>query len=122
MNDENLEQHLRNLPAPPLPEAWRAEILSVAEREAKKASRPVWPAIFLYLRSLYARNPLTAGALTALWLLIFLFKTGTPVDPDSQKMLLVKVDPNRPIYIVSLSDQIRLVDMIEYPPDQRQIP
>lgn len=86
MNDEILEQHLRKLSAPELPETWRAEILSTALREARAhtPTRKVWPPVLVTLRNLFARNPVTASALTALWLLIFLFKASTPVDPSER--------------------------------------
>jgi hypothetical protein len=126
MNDDILEQHLRKLPAPSLPEAWRAEILSTARREARPRapSRPIWPPLLVALRNLFARNPITASALTALWLLIFLFKAGTPVDP-SEKELLAHFDPDRPVYLVSLQDEIQLAQLWQDQPEQsrlRQIP
>lgn len=122
MNDEYLEQHLRDLPAPELPETWRTEILSAALREARAASRmrQVWPALLVYLRSLYLRNPITASAMTALWILIFLFKASTPVDP-SEKMLLAHFDPNRPIYLVSIREEILLAEVAQDEPEQRYI-
>jgi hypothetical protein len=121
MNDEILEQHLRKLPAPELPETWREEILSTALREASAGatSRRVWPPLLVAVR-----NPYTASALTALWMLIFLFKAGTPVDP-SEKMLMARFDPNRPVYLVSLQDEIRLAELWQDQPEQnelRQIP
>lgn len=123
MNDETLEQHLRKLPAPSLPEAWRAEILTAAIRESRPPapSRQIWPPLLVTLRSLFARNPVTAGVLTALWMLIFLLKAGTPVDP-SEKELLAHFDPNRPVYLVSLQDEIQLVQLCLDESDQRQIP
>ena len=123
MNDETLEQKLKELPAPELPEAWRAEILSVALREARLAapSRQVWPPLLMVLRNLLARNPWTASALTALWVLIFLFKASTPVDP-TEKELMAKFDPNQPIYIVSLRDEIMLAELLHDQPEQRQAP
>jgi hypothetical protein len=123
MNDEKLEQHLRNLPTPELPDVWRAEILAVALREASPAERThsAWPPLLIFLRNLFARNPITAGALTALWLLIFLFKAGTPVDP-AEKNLIAHYDPNRPIYFVSLREEILLVQLLQDQPDQRRVP
>src|ERR1700692_2248318 len=117
MNDDMLEQYLRKLPAPELPEAWRAAILSAALREAQSSSqkRTVWPPLLVVVRNLFARNPWTASALTALWMLIFLFKAGTPVDP-SEKELIAHFDPNRPIYLVSLQDEIRLAELWQEPP------
>lgn len=120
MNDEQLEQHLRELPAPELPAAWRAEILAAA----RPARREAWPPLFVLLRNLFARHPLTAGALTVLWLLIFLLKVATPVDP-SEKAFLAHYDPNRPVYIVSLQEEMRIAELWRDPPDQnqpRQIP
>ena len=121
MNDENLEQHLRKLPAPELPATWRGEILSTALREARvpAPTRQVWPPILITLRNLFARNPFTTGALTALWLLIFLFKTSTPVDP-SEKEMIAHFDPNRPVYLVSLQDEIQLAELLQQEPEQRQ--
>ena len=112
MTDEKLEQHLRDLPVPALPETWRAEILAQARRAARSSSqkRPVWPPLLVYLRNLCVRNPITAGAMAALWMLIFAFKTGTPVDPD-ERMLLAHFDPNRPIYLASISNE-RLLDRL----------
>ena len=124
MNDENLEQHLRNLPAPELPEEWRAEILSRAKREARASQpRQVWPTLLINLRNLYLRNPITATAMTSLWMLIFLFKFSTPVDL-TDKTLLAHIDPNRPIYLVSLRDEIRLAELLQDQgqEERRQIP
>jgi len=122
MNDEKLEQLLRELPAPELPAAWRAEILSNARRAARASvpTRQVWPMILVYLRNLCLRNPVTAGAMTALWIVIFLFKATTPVDPQ-EKMLLAHFDPNRPIYLVSISDQILLAQIALDQSDQRPL-
>jgi len=128
MNDEKIEQHLRGLFAPELPESWRAEILSAAVSKASRQeqSRQIWPAILVYLRGMFSRNPITAGALTTLWLLIFLFKAGTPSESASERMLLAKVDPNRPVYFVSIQEEIRLTELWQEPPEQayapRQIP
>ena len=123
MNDENLEQHLRNLPAPELPEAWRGPILSKALREARVSSksRENWPALFLYLRHLFRQNPITTGALATLWMLILLLRAGTPVD-SSSRLPLARMDPNRPIHLVSLSEQIRLAEFLQDEPEQKQIP
>jgi hypothetical protein len=123
MNDETIEQHLRQFPAPELPGAWRAEILSTALREARAPapSRQVWPTLLVTLRNLFARNPWTAGVLTALWMLIFLFKAGTPVDP-SEKELLAHFDPNRSVYLVSLRDQIELARLLQDPSEPRPAP
>jgi hypothetical protein len=122
MNDDTLEQHLKRLPAPELPSTWRAEILSTALREAQGpvTSRHFWPPMLVVLRNLFARNPFTATALSALWLLIFLFKATTPVDP-SGKELIAHFDPNRPVYLVSLQDEIQLAQLLEDQPEQRQI-
>lgn len=122
MNDEKLEQLLRDLPAPELPATWRAEILSKARREARASSpeRQVWPAVLVYLRSLCLRNPVTATAMTAIWILIFFLKASTPVDPQ-EKMLLAHIDPNRPVYFVSISDQILIAQMEMDQPEQRPL-
>lgn len=121
MNDDILEQHLRNLPAPEIPAIWRTKILSTALREARAPapSRQVWPPLLVVLRNLFARNPLTATALAALWTLIFLLKASTPVDP-SEKELLAHFDPNRPVYLVSLQDEIRLAELWQDQPEQSQ--
>lgn len=123
MNDDLLEQHLRRIPAPELPETWREEILSTAWREAREtvSARPVWPPLLVALRNLFARNPWTASALTTLWMLIFLFKLSTPVDP-SEKMLIAHFDPKRPVYFVSLREEIELAQLWQDQPEQRQIP
>lgn len=123
MNDEILEQHLRKLPAAELPETWQSEILSIALREAcaHTPMRKIWPPLLVTLRNLFARNPITTSALTALWLLIFLFKAGTPVDP-SEKELIAHFDPNRPVYLVSLQDEIQLARLLQDQPEQRQNP
>ena len=123
MNDEILEQHLRKLPAPQLPETWRAEILSTALREARLSTpiRQIWPPLLVTLRNLFARNPITASALTTLWLLIFLFKASTPVDP-SERELIAHFDLNRPVYLVSLQDEIQLARLLQDQPEQSQNP
>ena len=123
MNDENLERHLRELPAPELPAAWRAEILARACREARTTRlRAAWPPLLLWLRQMFAHNPITSSALATLWILILLFKTTTPSDPAAERMLLAHVDPSRPIYIVSLADQIRLAELLQDPPPRPPIP
>jgi hypothetical protein len=125
MNDETLEQKLRELPAPELPGTGCAEILSKALREARVASqqRQTWPTLLVYLQSFFQRNPLTTSAMTALWVLIFVFRISTPVDPQ-EKMFLAHFDPNRPVHLVSISNQILLVQLLREEPEheQRQIP
>jgi len=126
MNDDDIEKLLREISAPELPTTWRGEIVSNALREARvsTSSRQVWPPLFLALRNLFARNPVTASALTALWLLIFLLKAGTPVDP-SDRELIAHYDPNRPVYFVSLQDEIRLAELWQdqpEPSESRPIP
>jgi hypothetical protein len=123
MNDEKLEQHLRELPAPELPESWRAEILANAVRSTRRVDpkRQAWPAILLYLRNLWVRNPITASALAMLWILIFTFKATTPIDPQ-EKMLLAHFDPKRPVHIVSISDQILLAQLAMDQSDSRSFP
>jgi hypothetical protein len=121
MNDEQLENHLRQLPAPELPAAWRAYIVANALREALPEVRQPWPPLLLVLRILFARNPFTAGALTALWLLIFLFKTTTPVDP-AEKAMIARFDPNTPVHLVSLNDEIRLAELLQEPPAPSRLP
>ena len=86
MNDDEIEQHLRELPGPPLPEAWRKSILAAARGEPVRA-RETWPAILFYLRHLFARDPITAGGLAALWLLILVLKGGTPGEQDADRLL-----------------------------------
>jgi hypothetical protein len=123
MNDDQFEQHLRDLPGPALPEAWRASILAAARREAPTPAgeRDNWPVLLVYLRHLCARNPFTTGALATLWLLILVFKSSTPVDP-SEKDLMAHFDPNRPIRFISLQDEIELAQLWQDQPEQRQIP
>jgi len=125
MNDELLEQKLRELPEPELPGTWRSEILSKALREARLSSqkRQAWPALLVYLQNLSRRNPITMSAMTALWLLIFVFRISTPVDPQ-EKMILAHFDPNRPVHFVSISDKILLAQLLREEPEheQRQIP
>ena len=123
MNDEILEQKMRELPAPELPEKWRAEILSKALREARLSSqyRQAWPTLLGYLQNLFCRNPITMSALASLWMLILIFKASTPVDPQ-EKILLAHFDPNRPIHFVLTSNQILLVQLLREEPEQRQIP
>jgi len=89
MNDDAIEQHLRELPAPALPEAWRKSILAASRREIapSERARATWPAIFVYLRHLFVRNPITAGGLAAIWLLILVLKSGTPAEPMSDRLL-----------------------------------
>ena len=122
MNDEILEQKLRELPAPELPEAWRTEILSQARREARASSRNdrTWPTLLVYLRHLWMRNPITTSAMAALWILILVFKAGTPVDP-AEKIMLAHLDPNRPVYLVSIRDEILLAQLELDLPEQGQI-
>ena len=122
MNDEILERKLRELPAPELPDKWRTEILSAALQEADSASqlRKVYPPLLVRFQNIFARHPWTASAMTALWMLIFLFKASTPVDP-SESTLVAHFDPNRPIYIVSLRDELRLAQLWEDQPEQSQV-
>lgn len=126
MNDEILEQKLRELPAPALPGTWRAEILSNARREARDSEQKpqVWPSLLVYLRNLFLRNPISVSALATLWMLIFVFKASTPVDLN-EKMMLAHYDPNRPVYLVSISDEILLAQLEQgesEPKQLRQIP
>jgi len=121
MNDETLEQKLRELPAPELPGKWRAEILAEARSEARSQKREVWPTGLVYLRSLWVRNPVTASAMAALWMLIFAFKASTPVDPD-ERMLMAHFDPSRPVYLVSISDEIRLDRLLQEQDEPEQWP
>ena len=124
MNDPEIERLLRELPAPELPAAWRAEILATARREARveKASTREWPPILLGLRSLLARNPISASALAILWLLIFLFHATTPVDPLEQQ-ILAHVDLTKPVHLLTMADEIRLVEIAEQTPARpRPIP
>ena len=119
MNDAEIERLLRELPA-----AWRAEILAVARREAR-VQKPVareWPPILLWLGQRLARNPISASAFAALWLLIFLFHATTPVDPQEQQ-ILAHLDTTKPVYLLTMADEIRLVEIAEQTPARpRPIP
>lgn len=123
MNDELLEQKLRELPVPELPESWRGEILSAARREARSKNRDVWPSLLVLLRHLCLRNPVTSGAMATLWLLIFLLKSATPVDPVHPE-LLVHFDPDRPVHLFSIADEKLLAQLEQDQPEpqRRQIP
>lgn len=123
MNDHEIEQKLRELPAPALPESWRKSILATARRGAAPSQRAqeTWPAVLVYLRHLLIRNPVTAGALTALWLLILVFKTATPGDPDAER-LMAQIDPHQPVRLVSLAAEIRLAESWQNEPERAQIP
>jgi hypothetical protein len=120
MTDDELEHLLRGLPSPELPGKWREEILANASREGR-ASRRAWPPLLVSLQNLCARNPFTAGALTALWILIFLLKANTPVDLE-EKAMMAQFDPIRPVYLVSLADEVRLAELLQEPPPNRQLP
>jgi hypothetical protein len=123
MNDEALEQQLRTLTAPELPEAWQAEILAHALREAQMnvvRRRPNTLPLFVLLRTVFARNPFSTSALTVLWLLILLFKTSTPIDP-TEKEFMAHFEPNRSVYLVSLQDEIRLTEVLQDVQEQRRV-
>jgi hypothetical protein len=123
MNDDELEQQLRELPAPALPESWREAIVATARREvpARPRERETWPAVLIYLRHVFARNPVTTGALTALWLLILVLKTATPADPAADR-LMAQIDPREPIHIVSLAEEIRLAESWQDEPERTPMP
>jgi len=124
MNDDEIERLLCELPAPELPEAWGAEILATARREGRSqpASRAVWPPLLLWARNIVARNPVTSGVLATLWLLIFLFRCNTPVDP-AQKEILAHLDASQPIYFLTVADEIQLVESVQDQPSPlKQIP
>jgi hypothetical protein len=114
MNDDEIERLLREMPAPELPAAWRAEILAVARRE--------WSPILLWLRNALARNPISASALAAMWALIFLFRVTTPVDLQERE-ILAHADTTKPVHLLTISDEIRLVEIAEETPARpRPIP
>jgi hypothetical protein len=126
MNDEWIENELRCLPAPELPAAWRDQILS----EARKVARPrraEWPPFLLGWSGALARNPVTAGALAGLWILIFALKATTPVDP-AEKELIAHADPHTPVPDLAwTTEQIRLaeawtLDGQAFEPRERQRP
>ena len=124
MNDAEIERLLREIPAPELPTAWRTEILSAAHRElhAESPTRREWPPILLWLRGILARNPISAGALAFLWLLIFLLHTTTPVDLQERE-ILAHTDLSHPVHLITMADEIRLVELAEQSPAQpRPIP
>jgi len=109
MNDDEIERLLRELPAPELPAAWREEILAAA-REAARPRRTEWPPLLLMCRAVFARNPVTAGALALAWILIFVLKAATPVDPAEREML-AHLDPRAPAPDFTLmAEQIRLAE------------
>ena len=119
MNDDEIERLLRELPAPELPALWRVDILAAARREVpEKETRREWPPFLLWLRSIFARNPATAGVLATLWLLIFLFRCTTPIDPQEKEML-AHADLSKPVHLITMADEIRLVESIQ---DQRAQP
>ena len=126
MNNEWLENELRRLPAPELPAAWRKDILAAARRTAQPR-RAEWPPFLLMWRGVFARNPLTAGALTCLWILIFALKATTPVDP-MERQLLAHADPHAPAPDFALmAEQIRLAESwsasgMDFEPQERQRP
>ncbi len=123
MNDE-IERLLRELPGPELPAAWRAEILGAARRElrAETRARHEWPPVLPWLRGILARNPITSGALATLWLLIFLFHATTPVDLQERE-ILAHADRSQPLRLITMADEIRLVELAEQTPAQpRPIP
>jgi hypothetical protein len=108
MTDDHLEQNLRRIPAPELPPRWRDEILVQARQAAGPSTyRQRYPSFLLYLRNLFAQNPLTATALTTLWLLIFLLHLTTPSDPSSQ-LLIAKGGSLPPLYFNPYREQIQL--------------
>jgi len=114
MNDDEIEQKLRDLPAPALPESWRESILATARREAAppQRARDSWPAVLAYWRHLCVRNPVTAGALTVLWLLILVLKTATPTDPLADRMM-ARIESGPPPHIVPLREELRLADLMQ---------
>ena len=54
-----------------------------------------------------------------LWLLIFLFRVTTPVDLQEQE-ILAHADLSKPVYLLTMSDEIRLVEIAEETPAQRR--
>ena len=124
MNDDEIERLLRELPSPALPEAWRTGILAKARRQsqAEKSPHREWPPILLWLRNIFARNPISVSALAALWLLIFLFRVTTPVDLQEQE-ILAHADRSQPVRLITMADEIRLVEIAEETREQpRPIP
>ena len=119
MNDEELESALRDLAEPALPETWRAPILARARGEAAR-SRETWPSILVYLRHLFARNPVTVGGLAALWLLILVLKTGTPSDPVAER-LLAREKLGSPGQITPLPEELRLVALLQDEADAQPV-
>jgi len=117
MNDAEIERLLREMPAPKLPSAWRAEILAMARREIRTETpaHREWPPIFLWLRNVLARNPISASALVAMWLLILLFRVTTPVDLQERE-ILAHADTTKPVHLLTTADEIRLVEIAEESP------
>jgi hypothetical protein len=111
MHDDEIEHHLRELPAPVLPAAWRESILATAAREAtpRPRARETGPAVLVSWRHLVARNPVTVGALAALWLLILVFKNATPVEPVAERFLAqAGTDPTP--RLILLREELRFAD------------
>lgn len=54
--------------------------------------------------------------MAALWMLIFAFKAGTPVEPYNPQ-ILAHFDSNRPIYLLSFRDKVLLAELEQ---DQQQ--
>ena len=62
------------------------------------------------------------GRPTILWLLIFLFHTTTPIDLQERE-ILAHADRSRPVHLITMADEIRLVEIAEQTPAQpRPIP
>jgi hypothetical protein len=60
--------------------------------------------------------------LAALWLLIFFFHATTPVDLQERE-ILAHIDRSQPIHLITMADEIRLVELAEQTPAQpRPIP
>jgi hypothetical protein len=108
MNDETeqLEHRLSRQPLRQVPEAWRADILSAAER----ASRPKPQASFLstfnhQLTTLFWPHPKAWAGLAAVWVLILAVDFSTR---DTSPRIAEKSLPPSPEVIVELKKQQRL--------------
>ena len=60
---------------------------------------------------------ISATTLATLWLLIFLFHATTPVDLQERE-ILAHADRSHPVHLITMADEIRLVELAEQTPAQ----